>query len=393
MKTIALTAGLALAGNAYTQETKDNSFYNRTGDFMLVSQYMNSIDKTKETSIESLLRGGNVTASYAIDAITGIKSRLQFLNSARAKSFYSDEERKLLIGRYNSFIAELAKEKRSSNYSKSLEQLSRAANDGTLSPNELKDVENGTYMLVKEGTDKKVGKYSLYALVSVGLNDSIKQEINAVKQKEDSTKQNEDSTKSGKIFTFQDNLFRDIFGYGTNSALKSKAKKSAKKTTSSLTLGVNSNKYFDNFGANVGFRVYPAGGIVGLGISADGIYGLDKNIESYTETLSSGRSVAGSKDKKNIYSAGLSGELQVGPLILGGGARLENSIIATDEKILKAGEVVKSNSNSVINQEVFGNVYAGIEVPVTKTFGLGATIGYDWGNGMFFGIKSNIKSK
>jgi hypothetical protein len=418
IKTIALAAGLALAGNAYTQQTKDNSFYNRTGDFMLVSQYMHPLNKEKETSIESLLRGGNVTASYAIDAIDGLNSRIQFLNSARAKNFYSDEERKLLIERYNGFIAEIAKEKRSSNYSKSLEQLSRAANDGTLSPSELKDVEDGIYMLVKEGTDKQVGKYSLYALVNVGLKDSIKQNevitvkpkeySTKVKVKEDSVKPEEYSTrKSDKVFTFQDDLFRDIFNSEIkpskeNSTVKPekiaikqeiKPVKKSTKTISSLTLGVNSNMDFDNFGASVGFRVYPAGGIVGLGIAADGNFGLDKNIDSYNDVLFDNLSAVGTVDETNKSSIGLSGEMQIGPLFLGGGIDYSNKITEKNVKILEGDEIIKSNSDSVPINEFFGKVYAGLEVPVTKTFGLGALVGYDWEDGLYFGIKSNIKQK
>lgn len=380
---LAFGAGLAFAGNAYAQS--NDNFYNRTGDFMLVSNYMNDLSRTKTTSMDDLLKGGNVTSIYAVDAIKGLKSRIEFLNSARGKSFYNDEERNLLIGRFNGFIAEISKEKRSSNYSKSLEQLSSAAKDGTISPNELLEVEDGTYMIVKEGTDKKVGKYSVLALVKL-KGGKVYDEINGKKIILDYVGE----VTKDKI---SDVIRKDITKVKIQDEKEKPAiKEEAKKTLWSLTFGVNSNSQFDNFGGSFGFRAYPfENKNVGLGIAGDVNFGLDKIVDSYKDELIDNLSAVGIVSETDNFSIGLSGEAQVGPILLGAGIDYDNKIIKKTAEILDGSDVIKSNSDSTSKKEIFGKIYVGAEIPITKAFGIGALVGYNWKDGLYFGIKNNIK--
>jgi hypothetical protein len=81
---------------------------------------------------------------------------------------YTNEQIDLLISKYKGYIAEIAKEKRGPNYSKSLEKLSKAASDGVLYPFELLDIDVGTYMIIKKGLDKAKGEYSVPILVRLG---------------------------------------------------------------------------------------------------------------------------------------------------------------------------------------------------------------------------------
>jgi hypothetical protein len=391
-------AGLALVGKVTAQ---DNSFYNRTSDFMLVTNYINNLDRNKDTSMDKLLRGGNVTSIYAMDAIEGLKGKIEFLNSERAKSFYSNEERELLIGRYNSFIAEIAKEPRSPNYLQSLEQLSKAASDGTVSSDELWGVEDGTYMLVKEGIDSKVGKYSVPALVKLERRvwERPSQEVSEVKPVVQDVKPAivEPAKKEGKDDI--ENAIRKDMEKQPQPEVKpvvqdvkpAKEKTVLGKTDWSLTFGANSNVDFDNFGGSVGFRAYPNEGKVGLGLAADVDFGLDKTIKSYKDVLIDDLSAVGNAKRTNDFSIGLSGELQFGPVLIGAGAKYNSKITEKTVELLEGDEVIKSNSDSDLEKEIFGKVYGGFEIPLSKSFGIDALGGYDWKDGLFFGLKSNIK--
>jgi hypothetical protein len=412
IKTIALAVVLALAGKAYAQ---DNSFYNRTSDFMLVTNYVNSLDRNKETSMDKLLRGGNVTSIYAMDAIEGLKGKIAFLNSARGKSFYNTEQRELLIGRYNSFIADIAKEQRSPNYSFSLEKLSQAASDGKITPEELYGIEDGTYMLVKEGIDSEVGKYSVPALVKLEkrvCENPIVKETPCVKPvvketpcvkpeikpiiKEPAKKQcDDDFNKALREATGRDSANenrREELRANNYASKEVPAKENPSvKTDWSLTFGAQSNTAFDNFGGNIGFRAYPNQGNVGLGLAAEVGFGKDKQLVSYKDVLIDNLSAVGTVNSTNNFSLGASGELQLGWFLFGGGINYRSSILEKDVKILEGNEVIKANSDSLLEKNVSGKAYAGIEVPISNKFGLDVLGGYDSKDGTFFGLKSNIK--
>jgi hypothetical protein len=158
-----------------------------------------------------------------------------------------------------------------------------------------------------------------------------------------------------------------------------------------LTAGVNSNAK-DNIEASLGARYNPAKNF-GLGVSADVGFESGRNLETYSETLGSGRSVYGEINEKDIFSVGFSGEIKAGPFIIGGGVGKRSSLRDTIEQIMRYDEVLKSNSNSASASETTGKAYGGVEL-MGKRFGVDVIGGYKFGksnSGAFGGIKGVIK--
>lgn len=379
VKTIGVIGALAVGGNAFAQEYKE-SMYKRTGDFMLVSDYMHSIDKENTTSIDSIIRGGNVTSYHAIDAIEGLKSRLNFLKTPEAKKFYSIQQISELSARYNCFIKDIKKERRGSNYQHSLETLSQACEDGHISPSEIKLVGDGTYMLVKEGIDKKVGKYSVYALVNIDGTEKIAETpLPSPKEK-----------------------IPQVGGYPYNERIAQKNDYSpaadeptAKEKVNpvySLIVGANTNKDLDYLTGSLGLRVNPfRNEKIGLGFTVDAGLGKDKEIESDHFEFSEGEEYFGEINEVNNSSIGASGELQLYNLILGGGFDYRKNISETNERLIRGEEVLDSSSNSTQEGNFYGKVYAGLEFQPTKRLAIGATVGYHQKDGLQFGTRAIIK--
>jgi hypothetical protein len=375
-KVLPLVLGLTLGSAGYMgAEGINDSFFNRTGDFIFVTQYMHKLDRKEKTSIDSLLRGGNITRIYAIDPVEGINSRIRFLGSERAKEFYSEEERRDLIGRYKSFLNEICKEKRNPNYKKSLENLSKAVMDGEIEPKELEDVEAGTYMVVKEGIDKEKGVYSVFALARIG-------------EKSEALPSEKETPKSSikapeKIIPEEQQL-----------PLPEPPKETEKENYTQLSLitEADSNFAFNTFGGTVGLRVAPfRNKKIGLGALLDANFSLDKTIDSYTDVLTDRLSTAGSVTDTNIFSIGGSLEMQYGPLFLGGGIDYKSWIRESIAKIIKDGQITDSNSDSTPNRQVFGKIYGGAEFPIGNVWKLGATVGYDGGKGAYFGLRNTFR--
>ena len=164
-------------------------------------------------------------------------------------------------------------------------------------------------------------------------------------------------------------------------------------TQLSLLAEANSNFGFDTFGGAVGLRVSPfKDKNIGLGALLDVNFSLDKAIDSYTDSLSSGRTAYGTINDTNANSIGLLAELQYGPLFIGGGANYQNWITNTLEQILDAsGNLVKSNINSTPNRQVFGKIYGGVEFPIRDVWKLGANVSYDGRNGAYFGVRNTFR--
>jgi hypothetical protein len=158
-----------------------------------------------------------------------------------------------------------------------------------------------------------------------------------------------------------------------------------------LTAGVNSNAK-DNIEASLGARYNPAKNF-GLGVSADVGFEKGRNLETYSETLGSGRSVYGEINEKDIFSVGFSGEIKAGPFIIGGGVAKRSSLRDTIEQIKRYDEILKANSNSASASETTGKAYGGFEL-MGKRFGVDVIGGYKFGksnSGAFGGIKGVIK--
>lgn len=448
-KVLPLALGLALGGTigtvkAYSQEIND-SFWNRTGDFAMVTDYKHDLKRDEVISIDSIMSGGNVKNIYAIDPIVGfsnriksLKQRLSIPEAKRLKEdgFYTDEQICLLIKRYQGFINELQKLKRP-NYSKSLENLTQAVKDGTVIPRELENVEGGYYFLVKEGTgaipgpcspleNKTPRPYAVYALVKLSNKDGSQYpdlisitEIDAPVEKEsekiveelpspkvdDKPKAEEkpivkstpilpEEPKSKIILKPKEEVVSvDVPKAPERTWEEETGRNKQKGVYVSLLAEGTSNFVPDYFSGNLGIRLNPINNKnIGFGAALDVGFGLDRLVDSYTCPLSAGRTGIGAITETNQSLIGLLADLQLGPVVIGGGLNCQNWLKTISEKIVDpCGDVVKSNTNSLPNRQVFGKVYGGVEVPLSDTVKLGATVGYDGRNGMYAGLRSIIK--
>lgn len=411
LKIIVPLLGALAAGRAGAQAI-DNSFFNRTGDFMLVSQYMHELPRETKTSIESLLRGGNVTSIYAIDPIVGLNSRIKFLNSKRAKEFYSEEERQLLIGRYQKFMSEIFKEKRSSDYGKSLAKLTTAVKDGMINPKELNGIEDNVYMIVKEGRESGCNNpYSVFALVRLREENQKPCELETKKEYgkiiqpalpkvpeekpiiDESCNLNKplDKTPQESKLDIQknseENKIKDIPKVPEEKKQLVEEKK--KEIYASFIAEGKANSAFDSFGGSAGIRV--GNESIGLGALLDLGFGLDKLIDSYEGPLSAERTAYGTVTDTNKLSIGGSLELKIGPCIFGAGADYSNGLRTTIEQIRdKYGSVIKSNTNSTPNRQVFAKGYAGFELG-PEDWKVRIIAGYHERDRLYFGAGTSIK--
>jgi hypothetical protein len=406
-KVLPLVLGLAV-GTAYADNAVNDSVFNTTtGDFVFVMDYMHKTNRNEKTDVNALIKGGNIKRIYAFDPSEAIKSRINFMNSARAKQFYSEEQRLDLIGRYQNFLNELSRQKIAPG-KKSLEALSTAVMDGEITPEELSNVEDNIYAIVKEGFDKKVGDYSVFYLTNIvsdktpnqyqarikelenSYNDLVKKEEEERKKISELEQKTETPELSWQIRKPQPQENLPLPEIPKEEKKQIDKKKEKGYTLISLIAQGNSNFAFDTFGGSLGARINPfKDKNIGLGALLDVNLGLDKQIDSYSGSLSAGRTAYGTVTDTNAFSIGLSAEAQLGPFILGGGADYSNWIRKTVEQILdSSGNTLKSNTNSLTNSRITGKVYGGFEVPLTDAWKLGAVGGYSGKNGPYFGIRS-----
>jgi hypothetical protein len=160
----------------------------------------------------------------------------------------------------------------------------------------------------------------------------------------------------------------------------------------SLTAGADSN-FEDTVGFNAGARFYPAENL-GFGVSADVGFGKDKMLKSYEDILIDNLRAVGTAVGTHNLSVGLSGEVQIGPVLFGAGADYDSRIVKKSVELLEGDEVIKSNSDSIFETGFSGKVYGGVEIPISKKFGVGVIGGYKFGksdSGAFGGVKLNFK--
>ncbi|MCK9568115.1 hypothetical protein M0R72_04145 [Candidatus Pacearchaeota archaeon] len=160
----------------------------------------------------------------------------------------------------------------------------------------------------------------------------------------------------------------------------------------SLIVGANVNSDFDKYGLSLGARVNPfKNEKIGLGLTADVGFGLDKEIDSQRISLSRGKEFVGKINEIDNRSFGLSAEMQLYNFIVGGGFDYSKHISETNEKVIKGEEVLESNTNSVSEGKVYGKGYIGLEFQPTEKFGVGATVGYHGRDGLNIGIRTKLK--
>lgn len=130
----------------------------------------------------------------------------------------------------------------------------------------------------------------------------------------------------------------------------------------------------DFMAGSLGVRYEPIENL-GLSILARQGFGKDKTIsEITTPTSPQGIYGYGKVEDSDRKFTGIGGEVQLGPIILGGGVNNYTSTRETTEDLLKNGQVIKPNSYSTANSDLEGYFTAGLEFKLgnRKNFGLGA---------------------
>jgi len=155
------------------------------------------------------------------------------------------------------------------------------------------------------------------------------------------------------------------------------------------------NGNFNSYITSIGARLNPFKNTdIGFGANLDIGFGLDNLVDSYNGQLSAGRTASGTLTDTNKLSIGGSLEAQLGPFVLGGGIDYKIWVRNVVEQILdSSGSVVKSNTNSTPDRQVFGKVYGGVEVPLGDNVKVGMIGGYNGKDGAYFGIRGCIKIK
>ena len=401
-KVIPLVLSLAVggAGTALADNTVDDSVFNTpTGDFMFVTDYMHKINRNEKTNIDALLKGGNITRIYAISPTEAIQSRINFLNSKEGREFYASkgkkDQRLYLIGRLRNFLNELKKANIAPSQ-KSLEGLSVAVMDGEIEPEELKNVEDNVYAIVKEGIDKKEGAYSVFYLTKIVSDKTPSQYQTKIRELENDYNElvkKEEETEKALKYVLSELPGRALTPEEQKSekSIKEKPKETEKKSYFSIITQGTSNEKFDSYTGTLGLRFNPNKDF-GLSALLDLGFGLDKLTDSYSAPLSAGRTASGTITDTNKLSIGGSLETQLGPFVIGGGIDYKIWIKNVVEQILDcSGRVVKSNTNSIPNRQVFGKGYLGVEFQPTDGWKLGAILGCNWKDGFYFGIRNNFR--
>jgi hypothetical protein len=359
-----------------TVDKLDNSLNTTTMDFMFVGDYMHKISRNeKKTDLNALIKGGNITRIYAISPQEAFEREIRFLNSEEGKKFYASkgqkDQRLYLIGRFQNFLNELKKQGISPS-AKSLEGLSYSVMDGEMTPEELKNVEDNLYCIVKEGYDKKEGNYTVYYLTALTSETTPSQYQTKIKELEntynDLVKKEETKTIPKKE--------KDYRGFYLQ------AQQTVNGDVNSLT-------------TSLGAKWKPFKEVdIGFGANLDLGFGEDKLIEEYTGQLSGGRTAYGTMTDTNKFSIGCSLEGQFGPLLAGGGIDYKSWIQNVVEQIKdNSGNILNSSTNAVPNRQVFGKVYTGVEMPIGDALRLGMIVGYNMKDGTYFGFRAGLKIK
>jgi hypothetical protein len=212
-----------------------------------------------------------------------------------------------------------------------------------------------------------------------------------------------------KLELAKETLGKEVGGYPYNEKVEPKndynpkldepeLKKEKNELETSSVIGVNASNAdskWDNFGASLGRRFYPfRNKQIGLGGAIDLGFGPNKEVDSYEKQLSRGKMFYGDVNEANL-SLGVSAELQLYNFIVGGGLGLSGYLSETNERVIRNNEITESNKNSEVGVKLLGKVYGGVEfnIPKTKGWRAGATIGYTTKNQVDLGVRVVKKLK
>lgn len=373
--------------------------FNRTvGDFVFVTDYMHRINRNEKTNINALIKGGDVKSIYVLDPSQAIKSRINFMHSPRAKEFYSEEQRFNLISRYQNFLNELKRQKIAPS-KESLEQLSTAVMDGTINPKELKNVEDNIYAIVKEGVDRQTGPYSVFYLTALTSEITSSQYQAKIKQLENAFNNLIEAQKP-ELSLEPPIPPKDIQKeeYILPEPELEKKKEEDKKA-------IPLSFFFDFIGGpglgvteNLEGKIMSSTGMIGLNIgigignhfalAVNGGYGFPEKVGSKEITFPNRVIFEGKKDRTDFATIGISAEAHLPlsnyfDLFLGAGPNVWFYTEKSLEKMMKNGNEIKSNSNSVSETDISGRFYLGAQgTPKDSALLLGAGVLYDTRKGL-----------
>lgn len=379
----------------------EDIFNTTTMDFMFVGDYLHPLNRNEITDINALIKGGDSRQGvkpkiYAIDPSIAFQNKIKSLNSQEGKNFYDSKgqknQRLYLIGKFQKFLNELKRQNISPS-AKSLEALTVALNDGTLKPEELQNVEDNLYCLIKEGYDAKEGNYSVLYLANLTSETTPAQYQEKIRQLEEALKYTL-SNLPGRALTPEEKEAQKL-----TQEIQERKQKQKKKERDYRGIYLQSQQTINgdlNYPTtSLGVRFNPFKEVdIGFGANIDLGLGFDEQTHSYAGQLSAGRTANGTITDTGKFSVGGSLEAQFGPLLIGGGIDYKNWIQNVVEQILdSSGNIIKSNTNSVPNRQIFGKVYTGVELPVGDAMRLGMIAGYNMKDGAYAGFRAGLKLK
>lgn len=378
IRTTAALLGMAVGGMLYGQSVdapKTPSFY-ATGDSIFNVEYIKPLPRDKDTDIYSLISGGHVTDLTVLDPITVLTGKLNYLkNDQRAKDFYNsnknpathtvaEESRLKEIAICEQLLAQVSSEKRTPEYYKSLENLSRDVTmaNHVLTAKEMEGIAGGFtyafdmkgYSIYMNGNKIYTENYDVPMLVTFPVAESkpTVQEVESIQAKPAQPKQP---------------LPLPQAPVGTPAPSQSPI---PKPDQASETKKSDSEIYFDFvnspelIGGKVGltgkvFDFGTSGVEARMGIALSGAYGYPQVVDStQTSPSSTGRYFEGNITNEDLLKAGLEVDFAVGDKNGNFYFGIGPNIWVYDQKTLEqlldsSNNVIKSNTNEKL-QSSFG---------------------------------------
>ncbi len=397
IRTTAAIIGLAVGGLLYGQSSnaQDPALY-KTADGILDTNYFNLLPRDKDTDVNSLIEGGNVTSLTVLDPIPVLKGKLNYLKKdLRPKNFYNSEKNAVtytaaeearfrLINIYEQLLTKVSSEKRTPEYYKSLEKLAKSisVSDHVLTVKELEGILGGfTYVLDKQGKKSNGQGYDVPMLVYFPVSESTAVAgtpkplgIEGVKTLAKPKPAKQPTTLPDAPSASGDSSASQ----GQNQTNQSASNQSQTSEVNKSNLGL----YFDILASPsmIGGRVGLTGKLFDLGsgvearggIGVSGAYGFSEAVNSVQSQPSpTGRYFVGSVTNENLVKLGLDFNLSIGDkngnLFFGGGPNIWVYGQKTLEQLFDSNNnLVASNSNEKVEATPSVEAYLGYQIKMLR---------------------------
>lgn len=397
IRTAAVGLGLAAVGMLYGQSSKapEPSLY-KTQDGILDTNYFNRLPRDTDTDVNSLLEGGNVTSLTALDPISVLKGKLNYLKKdLRPKNFYNSEEnpktytaaeeaRFRLINIYEQLLTKVSSEKRTPEYYKSLEKLAKSisVSDPILTTKELEGILGGlTYVLDKQGKKSNGQGYDVPMLVYFPEVQTTQAQSNAgtgsvqIQSQPPAllTPLPPRTTDVPRNPAANESLITPKTGYNEKQALPlPETPIETPKKKSDLELSVDVLASPNMVGGRVGLtgKLFDLGSGIetrgGIGIS--GAYGFSETVSSSKSDPNSatGRYFVYTTTNENMIKLGLDASLSIGDkngnLFIGGGPNVWIYGQKSSVDLFDSSGSIKPNSNTELGATLGLDAYLGYQV-------------------------------